>query len=127
MPVGYAQMSYALAPGRQNVDLVFFGRMFAEARGRRAVSATRRARDAPQSLDGGEHNIPFEYDTPYLTKPWRHSRTVAVGVGRAGEAATRSAAMERLIADTAAGRIGGPTTQPQHIDIDENGVAHVVP
>jgi hypothetical protein len=34
--------------------------------------------------------------------------------------------MKQLVADTASGRIGGPTAQPQHIDIDEHGVAHVV-
>jgi hypothetical protein len=123
-PLGYTQMNYTLSPGRQSVDLVFFGRMFQE-RSADGPFLVRDLRGLLLSLDGGEHNIPFQYDTPYLTKPWRHSEFSAAPWD-APEKRDKIAAMEQLIADTAAGRIGGPTSQPQHIDIDVNGVAHVV-
>jgi hypothetical protein len=123
-PLGYTQMNYTLSPGRQTVDLVFFGRMFQE-RSADGPYLVRDVRGLLLSLDGGEHNIPFQYDTPYLTKPWRHSEFSA-SPWDAQEKRDKIAAMEQVIADTAAGRIGGPTSQPQHIDIDVNGVAHVV-
>jgi hypothetical protein len=124
VPIGYVQKNDTLAPGRQNVDLVFFGRMFGEV----GVDGPYQLRDVHGlllSLDGGEHNIPFEYDAPYLTKAWRHGE-LSPAEWDAPEKQQKIAALERLISDTAAGRIGGPTSQPQHIDIDEHGVAHVV-
>ncbi len=123
-PIGYTQMNYTLAPGRQNVDLVFFGRMFAEL----GVDGPYLLRDLHGlwlALDGGEHNIPFEYGSTYLTKPWRHGE-LSPAEWDAPEKQQKIAALEHLIADTAAGRIGGPVAQPQHIDIDDKGVAHVV-
>jgi len=124
VPIGYVQQSYTLAPGRQNVDLVFFGRMFGEV----GVDGPYQLRDVHGlllSLDGAEHNIPFQYDAPYLTKAWRRAE-FSPAEWDAPEKQQKIATLERLIADTAAGRIGGPTSQPQHIDIDEHGVAHVV-
>jgi hypothetical protein len=123
-PIGYTQMNYTLSPGRQNVDLVFFGRMFGE-RGVDGPYLVRDVRGLLLSLDGGEHNIPFQYDAAYLTKPWRHGE-FSTSEWDAPEKSQKIAALQKLIADTAAGRIGGPTSQPQHIDIDEHGVAHVV-
>ncbi|HWE30390.1 MAG TPA: choice-of-anchor X domain-containing protein [Polyangia bacterium] len=123
-PIGYTQMNFTLSPGRQNVDLLFFGRMFSE-RGVDGPFLVRDIRGLLLSLDGGESNIPFQYDTPYLTKPWR-SAELSSSPWDAPEKGEKIATMEKLIADTAAGRIGGPTSQPQHIDIDEHGVAHVV-
>jgi hypothetical protein len=122
--IGYTQMNYTLSPGRQNVDLVFFGRMFSE-RGLDGPYLVRDVRGLLLSLDGGEHNIPFEYGTTYLTKPWRHAE-LSPSEWDAPEKREKIAAMEHLIADTASGKIGGPATQPSHIDIDEHGVAHVV-
>ncbi|MGZ3439330.1 MAG: choice-of-anchor X domain-containing protein, partial [Polyangia bacterium] len=124
VPIGYSQMNYTLAPGRQSVDLVFFGRMFAE-RGLDGPYLVRDVRGMLLSLDGGEHNIPFEYGATYLTKPWRRAE-FSPSEWDAPEKREKIATLERLIAETAAGKIGGPTAQPSHIDIDEHGVAHVV-
>ena len=124
-PLGYTQMNYTLSPGRQTVDLVFFGRMFQE-RGADGPYLVRDVRGLLLSLDGGEHNIPFQYDTPYLTKAWRHSEFSPVAVGRAGEARQDRGDGEAHSPTPRPGAIGGPTSQPQHIDIDVNGVAHVV-
>jgi hypothetical protein len=122
--IGYSQLNYRLSAGRQNVDLVFFGRMFAEV-GLDGPYQVRDIRGLLLSLDGGEHNIPFSRPTPYVTKPWRHGE-FSPAEWDDDEKRQRIANMERAIGDTAAGRIGGATTQPQHIHIDENGVAHVV-
>jgi hypothetical protein len=123
-PIGYSQMNYTLSPGRQTVDLVFFGRMFGEA-GVDGPYLVRDVRGLLLSLDGGEHNIPFTYDGTYLTKAWRRA-DFSPAEWDAPEKREKIAAIERLIAQTAAGQIGGATAQPQHIDIDEHGVAHVV-
>jgi hypothetical protein len=123
-PIGYSQMNYTLGPGRQNVDLLFFGRMFNEP-GVDGPYLVRDVRGILLSLDGGEHNIPFDYGDTYLTRPWRRAEfSPAEWDGQ--EKRDKIAAMERLIGDTAAGRIGGPSAQPEHIEIDEKGVAHVV-
>ena len=124
VPIGYAQMNYTLAPGRQSVDLVFFGRMFAE-RGLDGPYLVRDVHGMLLVLDGSEHNIPFQYDAPYLTKAWKHGE-LSPAQWDAPEKQQKIAAMKQLIDDTAAGRIGGPTSQPQHIEIDEHGVAHTV-
>lgn len=124
IPIGYSQMNYRLGAGRQTVDLVFFGRMFGEVGVDRPYQV-RDIRGLLLSLDGGEHNIPFSYAAPYTTKAWRRG-----GFSPAEwddpEKRQRIAGMQQLIDDTAAGRIGGNAPQPQHIHIDENGVAHVV-
>jgi hypothetical protein len=122
--IGYTQMNYTLSPGRQNVDLLFFGRMFGE-RGVDGPYLVRDVRGLLLSLDGGEHNIPFEYGSTYLTKPWR-SAEFSPSQWDAAEKRDKIAAMERLIADTASGKIGGVPAQPSHIDIDEHGVTRVV-
>ena len=122
--IGYSQMNYTLSPGRQNVDLVFFGRMFGEA-GVDGPYLVRDVRGMLLGLDGDEHNIPFTYDSTYLTRPWR-SAEFSPAEWDAAEKRDKIAALERLIGQTAAGQIGGPTAQPEHIEIDEHGVAHVV-
>ena len=124
VPIGYTQMNYTLAPGRQNVDLVFFGRMFSE-RGLDGPYLVRDVHGMLLMLDGGEHNIPFEYDTPFLTKAWKRGE-LSPAEWDAPEKQQKIAAFKQLIDDTAAGRIGGTTAPPQHIDIDEHGVAHVI-
>lgn len=123
-PIGYSQINRRLGAGRQTVDLVFFGRMFAEL-GVDGPYQVRDIRGLLLSLDGGEHNIPFVYPTPYMTKPWRHGE-FSPAEWDDDEKRQRIASMQQVIDDTSAGRIGGPTAQPQHIHIDENGVAHVV-
>jgi hypothetical protein len=123
-PIGYSQMNYTLAPGRQTVDLVFFGRMFGET-GVDGPYLVRDVRGLLLGLDGDEHNIPFTYDGTYLTKAWRRA-DFSPAEWDAPEKRDKIAAIERLIAQTAAGQIGGPTAQPEHIEIDANGVAHVV-
>lgn len=124
VPIGYTQMNYTLAPGRQSVDLVFFGRMFSE-RGLDGPYLVRDIHGMLLMLDADEHNIPFQYDTPYVTRPWKRAE-LSPAEWDAPEKREKIATLHHLIDDTAAGRIGGPTSQPQHIDIDEHGVAHVV-
>lgn len=125
VPIGYSQMNATLEAGRRTVDLVFFGRMFAEA-GSDGPYLVRDIRGALLSLDGGEHNIWFTYDPPYLTQPYKRG-DFSSAEWDAPEKQQKIQALQQLISATASGQIGGAPTGPtQAIQIDQNGVAHTI-
>jgi uncharacterized protein DUF4784 len=124
LPIGYSHMNYTLAPGRQSVDLMFFGRMFAQV----GVDGPYQVRDIRGQLlflDGSEQNLWFTYPTPYLTRAYRRS-DFSAAEWDGPEKREKIAIMQKLIGDTASGRIGAASAEPQHIEIDQNGVEHVV-
>ena len=84
-PLGYTQMNYTLSPGRQTVDLVFFGRMFQE-RSADGPYLVRDVRGLLLASTAASTTSPSSTTRRYLTKPWRHSEFSGSAVGRAGEA-----------------------------------------
>lgn len=123
LAIGYTQQAFPLDPGRRLVDLVFFGRMFAE-KGVDGPYLARDVRGQKLSLDGEEHNIVFTYPGTHLTRPYRRSE-FSSAEWDSPEKKQKIERFRSLLRDTRAGKIGGasgPADVPRHIHIDENGV-----
>ena len=96
-PIAYSDKSYPLDVGRQQVDLVFFGKIFHDL-GVAGPYHIRDIRGFRLFIDGEEMNITFTYPQTYTTKPYKLS-DLSPKDWDADEKRQKIAAFEQLIGE----------------------------
>lgn len=115
-PIVFGEKSYPLEPGKRSVEVVMFGRAFAE----KAVDGpyvVQDIRGMRRFIDTDEQNFYFTYPKTLRTQPYKHSQ-FSSAEWDAPERQDTIANFERLIDETRAGMIGKG---------DEDGKPHPLP
>ncbi len=121
-PVGYAVQSFPLEPGRNRVELSFFGRLLVE----HGVDGPYRVSDLRGFVPDATTGLPLWWSepAPYDTRPYRASQFSA----RAWESPEKARALakfQELLDATRRGEVGVPGQSGGWIEVDETGKAHV--
>lgn len=120
-PVGWLKETRPLEAGKHVVELRFFGKLFHD----KQVDGPYLIKDVRgflRFLDPGAQETPiwWKWDQTHLTKPYKPV-DLSPKEWDDPEKTEVIDRMNKLIADTKAGKIGQPTDKPKHIHIDENG------
>ena len=115
-PIVFGEKSYPLEPGKRSVDIVMFGRAFAES-GVDGPYVVQDIRGMRRFIDTDEQNFYFTYPKPLRTQPYKHQQ-FSFAEWDAPERQDTIANFERLIDETRAGMIGKD---------DGDGKAHPLP
>lgn len=128
-PIVYGEKSYPLEPGQRSVDIVMFGRAFAERKtdGPYVVQDIRGMR---RFVDTDEQNFFFTYAKPLRTHAYKYMQFSAAEWD-APERQDTIANFERLIDETRAGTLGKGdghvTTPPPAIDPTQDVQVPITP
>jgi hypothetical protein len=114
-PIVFGEKSYPLEPGKRSVEIVMFGRAFAEA-GLDGPYVMQDIRGMRRFIDTDEQNFYFTYAKQLHTRPYKHAQ-FSSAEWDAPERQDTIANFERLIDETRAGMIG----------TDGDGKSHPLP
>lgn len=115
-PIVFGEKSYPLEPGKRSIEIVMFGRAFAEA-GSDGPYVVQDIRGMRRFIDTDEQNFYFTYAKQLRTQPYKHTQ-FSSAEWDAPERQDTIANFERLIDETRAGMIGKD---------DDDGKAHPLP
>jgi hypothetical protein len=128
-PIVYGEKSYPLEPGKRSVDIIMFGRAFAE-KGTDGPYTVQDIRGMRRFIDTDEQNFFFTYAKTVRTQPYKATQFSA-GEWDAPERQDTIANFERLIDETRAGTLGKGdghvTTQPPPIDPSQDVRVPITP